>query len=60
MKQFQHWFNQLTTAQQKIALILFCLLFATMLILSISYQRLIMNTGSIVQARIKTDTLKHK
>ncbi|WP_439697452.1 hypothetical protein ACFGVS_03355 [Mucilaginibacter sp. AW1-7] len=60
MNRFQQWFNQLKPAQQKTALVLFCLLFACLLILSIRYQQTNMNTGNIVQPRLKTDTLKHR
>lgn len=60
MKRFQHWFNQLSTAQQKKTLVIFCLLFAALLVLSIRYQQLRLNTGHIVQPRIATDTLKHR
>jgi len=60
MKRFQQWFNQLSPAQQKRALVLFCLLFAALLIISIRYQQTTMNTGTIIQPRLKTDTIKHK
>ncbi len=61
MKKFQNWFNQLTTAQQKRTLLIFCLLFTALLVLSIRYQEMRMNAGNILQPRImKTDTLKHR
>ncbi|QHS56583.1 hypothetical protein GWR56_13900 [Mucilaginibacter sp. 14171R-50] len=46
-------FNQLTLKQQKIALVIFCLLFSVLLILSIRYQQMRINTGTIQQPRIQ-------
>ncbi|MCC8423622.1 hypothetical protein [Mucilaginibacter sp. UR6-11] len=46
-------FNQLTLKQQKTALVIFCMLFAALLILSIRYQQMSINTGNIQQPRIK-------
>jgi|GEM_PF-3846586 len=60
MKRFQDWFNGLPVRQQKQVLILFCLLFGALLMLSLRYQQMRLNTGSILQPRIKTDTIKHR
>jgi hypothetical protein len=60
MKKFQQWFNRLKPAQQKSTLVIFCLLFVFLLLLSIHNQQLDMDTGTIVQPRLKTDTIKHR
>ncbi|MGY3211897.1 hypothetical protein [Mucilaginibacter sp. HD30] len=60
MKKFQQWFNQLRPAQQKRMLVMFCLLFLILLLLSIGYQQMRLDTGTIAQPRFKTDTIKHR
>lgn len=47
------WFNQLPMPQRKLVLFAFCLLFAALLVLSIRYQTLKMQTGTIQQPRTK-------
>ena len=60
MKKFQYWFNGLTSAQQKRVLVMFCLVFGALLLLSIRFQGLTLDGGQIQQPHIITDSLKNK
>lgn len=59
MKKITQWFNDLTVQQQRYALLSFCLLFATLLIASMAWQRTNMNIGTM-KPRYPMNTLKTK
>jgi hypothetical protein len=58
MKKLTQWFNNQPAAKQRRLLLGFSLLFASLLMASIAWQRLELNFGTVKQPFIKTDTQK--
>ncbi|MGF7080375.1 hypothetical protein [Mucilaginibacter sp. UYCu711] len=64
MKKITQWFNNLAAANQRWALLAFCLLFAALLVASIKWQQTDISTKTTVPTNIGrasgklTDTLK--
>ena len=61
MKKMNHWFNSLPARRQKQILLLFAVMFALLLILTLDYNQITIKTGYVPQHIGRTmDTLTKK